>query len=175
MNKDAMYFAVFAVLCVLAGVLVGASITKRAYGPGPMPGMSGFNQRAEHFMGYGRHEPGMRGHRQGGNGLFTTLVSRLELDQTQQAKVKEILEKARQDIETVGQGVRSSMNQIRGNSDRQIMAILTPQQQEKFKALQAEAKKRGNRKGNAFRCRLMPRPGMNTDPSGELPPPPAQE
>ncbi len=103
------------------------------------------------------------------------LVRKLELDQTQQVKVREILDNTRQKIEKVAAGVRASMVDIRENSDQQIMAVLTPQQQEKFKALKKEAKTRcfGQRRG--WRCGQMSHPGGNNPDAEEELPPPVQE
>jgi Spy/CpxP family protein refolding chaperone len=133
MNKNAVYLSVFAALCVLAGVLVGASITKRPNLPWPGPQGPDFRERAERFMGYGQREPQDR---RGGGGPIEMLTAKLGLSAKQQAKVTEILEKRRQEIDELGKNVRSAIAEIREKGDKLIMDILTPQQQEKFKALQ---------------------------------------
>ena len=138
MNKNAVYLAIFAALCVLAGVLVGASITRRASLPWHGPGRENFAERAEHFMGQWPKPEG------GPVEMFTV---KLGLSAEQKVKVTEILEKARQEIEEVGKNVRSAIIQIKEKGDKQIMDILTPQQQKKFKALQKEFEKKWGARG----------------------------
>lgn len=138
MNKNAVYLAVFVALCVLAGVLVGASITKRPNLPwhGSERERPEFRQKAERFMGYGQREPEDR--KGGGGGPIEMFTTKLGLSAEQKAKVTEILEKTRQEIDEVGKNVRSAITEIREKGDKQIMDILTPEQQEKFKMLRKE-------------------------------------
>ncbi len=140
MNKNAFYLAIFGVLCVLAGVLVGAGISRR---PGlAWPGRDGpdFRHRAEHFMGY-RHKD-----KRGGGGLVDMLAKKLELSARQKAQVSLILEKTRQEIDQVGKDIRKAIFTIREKSDKEIMEILTPQQQERFRALQEEFRRHHSRR-----------------------------
>jgi Spy/CpxP family protein refolding chaperone len=134
MDKNGVYLSIFAVLCVLAGVLVGASITKGPRMPFGGEGRMDFRRNAEHFMrgGHDRHEWGM------GEGPLEMLTMKLSLSPDQKTKVEQILEKTRQEIDEVGKNVRTSLDQIREKSDKEITTILTPQQQERFKALQKE-------------------------------------
>lgn len=136
MDKNAVYLAIFAALCILAGVLVGASIGRR---PGlPWPGIErpDFRERAEHFMGYGPR--GFRERRGDSGGPIEMLTADLGLNAEQKTKVMQILEKMRQEIDNVGENIRSAITEIRERSDKQITDILTPAQQEKFKVLQKE-------------------------------------
>jgi Spy/CpxP family protein refolding chaperone len=114
---------------------------------------------------------GQRGQeaRRGGAGLLEIMANKLGLTEEQKTKIKDILEKTRQEINTVGKDVRSAIAGIREKSDKQIMEILTPEQQEKFKALQKEFKKRGGFKGPRGGHRAMR--GYEPCPSEELPPP----
>ena len=139
MNRDVLYVAILTVLCVLLGVLVGAGITKKANLPWPYPERLNFAERAEHFMGMGPKGPCERGPgERRGEGLFKMLAGRLDLNQEQQGKVKEILDNTRQEIDKVGESVRGAINGIKEKSDKEIMDILNPQQQEKFKTLLKE-------------------------------------
>jgi len=138
MNKNALYLAIFGVLCALAGVLVGTNITKRPNMPWHGPQRPDFAEKAERFMGYGPRHPGER--RDGGP--IEMLSVRLNLSEEQRAKVTKILEKSRQEIESIGKNIRNAITEIKEKGDKQIMGILTPQQQEKFKALQKEFEKR---------------------------------
>jgi len=137
MNKSSVYLAIFAALCVLAGVLTGASITRRASLPGDWPGRPSFAEKAQRFMGY---ERGI-GERMFGGGPVEMLASRLKLNPDQKAKVAIVLEKMRKDIDEVGRNVRSAISDIKDKSDKQIMNVLTPEQQKEFKALQKEFEK----------------------------------
>jgi len=128
MNKNTVYIAVFAVLCVLAGALVGASIVKTILLP---PGRD-FAGRAEHFM---RPWPEGPGEMERHDGLFDVLTNKLNLDENQKVKIKEILEKTRREIDDVGKNVRNAISGIKHKTDKQIMEVLTPDQQEKFKRL----------------------------------------
>lgn len=165
MNKNALYLAVFAVLCVLAGVLAGAGITRRTNLPGPRSDRPNFAEKAERFMGYEQRHPD-RDRNDGGP--IEMLTARLDLNAEQKVKVMEILEKTRQEIEETGKNIRSAINEIREKSDKQIMAILTPQQQEKFKALQ-EKFERGGGPDDLARERA-PMRDFGSPPGEELPP-----
>lgn len=139
MDKNVVYVAVFGVLCVLAGVLVGAGIAKKAGLPWPGPSeRRHFAEKAERFMGYGPREPGER---RGGDGSIEMLTTKLNLSGEQKARVTEILEKTRQEIDKLGKNIRSAIAELKEKDDKQIMDILTPQQQEKFKALIEEFKR----------------------------------
>lgn len=164
MNKNVIYVSAFGVLCVVAGVLLGAGITKKVMLGGPCVERLNFAQRAEHFMGQGvsRH-----GAKKGGAGPLTMLTEKLALNEEQKTKIKDILEKTRQEITGVGQNLRNNIREIREKSDKQIMEILSPEQQEKFKALQKEFKKgRGPGRLKALRRPIM---GHQQCPDQELP------
>jgi Spy/CpxP family protein refolding chaperone len=159
-----VYVSVFGILCVLVGVLVGATIIRsinlRWFGPERFD----FAQRAEHFMGPGLREPG----RKGGGGLIEMLAVKLDLSTEQKTKVAEILENTRKEIDSVGKNIRNAIIEIKENGDKQIMGILTPQQQEEFKALQNEFEERcgpGRQQGGE-RGRMR---GRGFPPAEELP------
>ncbi|MDD5173608.1 MAG: hypothetical protein PHV48_02135 [Candidatus Omnitrophica bacterium] len=178
MNKNMIYVAALSVLCVLAGVVVGAGIAKRASLPWPCPERPNFSERAESFMRQGPGEPGDRHfmkhgpkrHRdRGGEGLLDMLITKLDLNRDQQAKVKEVLEKARREIDEVGKDVRSTITDIKEKSDKQIMDMLTTGQQQKFKALLEEFKKRYDPDVSERDC--GPMRGRAPRPGEKLPPP----
>jgi Spy/CpxP family protein refolding chaperone len=131
-NKNVMYIAVFGVLCVLAGVAAGAVVARNIIQPFPGPGMPGFGERAERFIGHG---PRPHGNKRGGEGPIDMFTEKLKLNTEQREKVSVILEKTRQEIDEVGRNVRSSMLSIKEKGDKQIMDILTPRQKDKFKEL----------------------------------------
>ncbi|MDD5691478.1 MAG: hypothetical protein PHC37_07295 [Candidatus Omnitrophica bacterium] len=135
MDKNVVYVAVFGVLCVLAGVLVGAGITKNRNLPWRGPERPDFSERAERFM---RHGPRDTRERKTGVGPIKMLTVKLGLNAGQKAKIAEILENTRQEIDRVGKNIRSAIIEIKEKGDKQIMGVLTPQQQEEFKALQNE-------------------------------------
>ncbi|MDD3905826.1 MAG: hypothetical protein PHS46_04735 [Candidatus Omnitrophica bacterium] len=152
MNKNMLYVVGLAVLCVLAGVIVGAGIVKKAGFPPSCHDRASFTARAEGFMGRtpgnfesrgaGRHfGKGTEGKRH--PDLIKIFVDKLTLTKEQEARTKEILDRTRQEIDEVGKSVRGAITSIKEKSDKAIMDILTPQQQEKFKAMieEFEAKK----------------------------------
>ena len=150
MNKNAVYLAVFGVLCVLAGVVVGAGIVKKVNLPFFNPERPNFTKRAERVMWHRSKDLRAKKER-GKDRLFTMLNIKLELDQDQQVKVKEIIEQNRQEISQVGEDVRNAINNIKKKGDQQIMDVLNPQQQEKFRALLEKFEDKGKRrhsKGN---------------------------
>ncbi|MFA5144467.1 MAG: hypothetical protein WC723_00445 [Candidatus Omnitrophota bacterium] len=165
MNKNTVYLAVFGVLCVLAGVLVGAGVANKRGLPCLGLGRPRFAEKAERFMGYG---PRQHGERAGRGSLIDMLSVKLDLNGEQRAKVAEILEKARQDIEEVGKSIRGTMAEIKNKGDNQIMSILTPQQQEKFKALLSEFKK-GCGGSRGPEGRRGPEKGYGPGPGEEVP------
>ncbi len=138
MDRNVVYVSVFGVLCVLAGVLVGAGISRKANLPWYAHHGQNFRERAERFMGYG---PGDIGGRKGRGGPINILSERLGLNPEQKAKIADILENTRQKIDEVGKGVRSAISEIKERGDKQIMEILNPRQQEEFKAFQKEVEK----------------------------------
>ena len=183
MNKNIVYVAVFAVLCTLAGVVVGAGIAKKASLPWPCKDRPDFSERAESFMKHGPGEMGdknfMRhGHRgpggRDGKGLLQMFITKLDLNKEQQAKVKGIIEKSRQEIDEIGKNVRKSMMQIKEKGDKEIMEILNPEQQDKFKVMIDEFKKKCSSNAPEGNCGPMP---MKDDgaPESELPPQPQSE
>lgn len=138
MNKNTLYLAVFTVLCVLAGVLVGATITRKPDFSRRNSEIGGFREKAERFMKYGKeHSRGEKG----SNFLSGMLASKLGLNDEQKAKVDGIMENARKEIDELGKTLRSSISDIKEKGDNQIMEILTPEQQEKFRALKSEFEK----------------------------------
>jgi len=161
MNKNAVYLAIFAVLCVTAGTLFGVTISYRMGPPMPFPGRHGFMERAERFMG---RQPGCPGEAPGGRSFSKMLARRLELNKEQEIKIKEILENTRREIDKVGMGVRETIAGIKEKTDKQIMGILNPEQQEKFRELIAEMSKKFPMHGGPDRERGPmneegPRPG----------------
>jgi hypothetical protein len=138
MNKNGIYLSVFAVLCVLVGVLAGASITRESVFPRGHE-KARFVDRAERFMGQGPMEA--RG-KKCSEGLFETFRVKLNLDGQQQVKVKEILEESRLEIDQIGRNVRLSLKQIKDRNDKQIMELLNHKQKEDFKNLIEEFEKK---------------------------------
>jgi Spy/CpxP family protein refolding chaperone len=142
MNKNAVYLMLFGVLCVLAGIVAGAVIVKNTNLSCFGPGKPSFAERAEHFMGRGPKGAKMPKFGRGENPLLEMLTKELDLTGDQQVKVKEILEQTRGEIEKVGKDIRDSIETIRKKGDRQIMVILVPRQQEKFRELLNDFEKR---------------------------------
>lgn len=134
MNKNALYLAIFGILCVLAGLLVGVNLTKRPALSWFAPERMSFRERAEHFMGYGLRHPG----KTRAEGFVEMLSAKLNLSPEQKEKITKILEDTRLKIDELGKNMRNAITEIKQESDKQIMDILTPQQQEKFKALKRD-------------------------------------
>jgi len=147
MNKNITYVVLLALLCTLAGVVVGAGIVQKTNLPRRCHGKQGFSERAEAFMkhgprGYGEKHLMRDGFKKDGGGLLDMLSDELDLNKDQQAKVKEVLEKARQEIDVIGKNVRSAITEVKDRGDKEIMKILSPEQQKKFNALLEEFKKK---------------------------------
>ena len=100
--------------------------------------------------------------------LFETLKSKLQLDEQQQAKVKEILEKSRLEIDAIGRNVRQSLMQIKERNDKQIMQLLNSNQQEEFKDLLNDFEKRFGAK--KMEREHMGKLGFMPRPDEEFPP-----
>ena len=164
MNKNVVYVAVFGVLCVIAGVLVGAGIVKRANKPLPGYERPSFVANTGRFVGYGQR----KSIEKRGGGPIEMLTAELGLNAEQKVKVMEILDKTRQQIDKMGEDIRNTITEIREKSDKEIMGILTSQQQEKFKALQKGSERVYRPKLLGGRV-LIKGPGLR--PEEELPPP----
>jgi len=152
MNKNMVYIAVLAVMCVLAGAVVGASIARNVSFPWPCRGGQDFAEKAEFFMRHGpaqpgehyfmKHGPHKSGEKGSGGDILEMFVTKLDLNKEQEAKVKEILDKTRQEIDEVGKNIRSAISEIKDKSDKKIMDILAPEQQQKFKDMLEDFKEK---------------------------------
>ena len=81
----------------------------------------------------GPHGRGHRGHR--GNPL-QHMTRNLDLTAEQQAKIQPILEQSRPQLVAIRQEAMQKAKAVRDNTVTQIRPILTPEQQQKFDALQ---------------------------------------
>ena len=68
--------------------------------------------------------------------MLEHLTKQFNLTPEQQAKIKPILEQARPQVMAIRQDARQKIKAIRENARTQIHAVLTPEQQQKFDALQ---------------------------------------
>jgi len=139
MNKSALYLAIFAVLCVLSGVLVGANITKHQKWPPREYQQADFKRKAQRMVGY---ESGRSSKDRRKRNPVETLSTKLGLSAEQKEKITKIFEEARQDIDNAGKDIRASIKQIKDKSDAKIMEVLDSVQQDKFKQLQEEIKRK---------------------------------
>ncbi|MEY2560727.1 MAG: motif family protein [Verrucomicrobiota bacterium] len=76
-----------------------------------------------------------RRHRDGGN-ILEHMTKNLALTPEQQAKIQPILDQAKPQIIAARQEAMGKMKAIRDATRAQIRAVLTPEQQQKFDALQ---------------------------------------
>ena len=81
----------------------------------------------------GPHGHGHRGHR--GNPL-EHMTRNLDLTAEQQAKIQPIIEQSRPQLIAIRQEAQQKAKAVRDNTVSQIRPILTPEQQQKFDALQ---------------------------------------
>jgi periplasmic protein CpxP/Spy len=78
--------------------------------------------------------PRWRGHGQGN--MLEHLTKTFNLTPDQKAKIQPILDQAKPQIVAIRQDARKKVKAIRENARTQIRAVLTPDQQQKFDALQ---------------------------------------
>ena len=123
MERKTVFFALFSVLCALAGVFVGAGISMY---PDFTPNFEGRCYMPQP-QGQMKEEP-----------LPERLLKKLYLNQEQQIAARDILRKARLEINKAEENIRNFSAGIREKGTGEIMAILTPEQQEKFKAMLQE-------------------------------------
>ncbi|MEN3370683.1 MAG: motif family protein [Verrucomicrobiota bacterium] len=76
-----------------------------------------------------------RRHRDGGN-ILEHMTKNLALTPEQQAKIQPILDQAKPQVIAARQEAMGKMKAIRDATRAQIRAVLTPEQQQKFDALQ---------------------------------------
>ncbi len=108
MKKEMMFISLFGILCVLAGVFVGAGIVKNlTLNPPVAPE----------------------------GALFLLMEKKLNLSEEQKDKIKVILESMRHEIDMLGESVRGTIKDLKMKSDKEIMAVLTPDQQKSFEML----------------------------------------
>lgn len=139
MKKNLIYVAVFGILCVLAGVLIGVSMVRRAMPPVPRFDRMRFSQHAERVMGY---RPGGPEDARPGREPFEMLARKLNLNEEQKVKVKAIFENTRQELDNIRKSVRGNVDKIKEKTDSQIMEVLNDKQKEKFKEFLEEIGKK---------------------------------
>ena len=80
--------------------------------------------------------------------LMRKFSGRLDLSAEQRAQIGRILETSHQRMRSLHDQVRPQFEALRGDTSRQIRALLRPDQAVKYDALEAEfAKRRGKRRG----------------------------
>ena len=72
----------------------------------------------------------------GRGNMLEHLTKTFNLTPEQQAKIKPILDQAKPQVMAIRQDARGKIKAIRDNARTQIRAVLTPEQQQKFDALQ---------------------------------------
>lgn len=169
MKKYAVYVVILALLCIAGGVIAGVAIGKRAQ---LKVIAEGFRER-RHIAGeylrdrFARQKgPQMREHLK--KALFERITDKLSLTDKQTKEVKEILEKTREEVVAARDQFKGSLEEIKEKSHTEIMAILTPAQQEKFKDLLKKWKERPCFKDRPGQGMLRQGPPMRP-PEGEGP------
>ncbi len=135
MNKNAVYLALFAVFCVLAGVIAGAQVTK---GRKPdYPSRLETQRRSGRLASSRAKEP-----QEKRDASVESLSASLGLSAEQKERVSKIFEAARQEIAQAGKHIHNEIKQIKEETDAEIIKVLNSVQQEKFRKLQEGIKQR---------------------------------
>ncbi len=154
MKKTVVYALILSAVSVTAGLVAGGAMERAKI--------------KKHLDAIRPHQPfpqEMRQQNQGGGPkeIFQRLAKELNLDEGQKQEFRAILEKAREDISSITRDSREKLLIIRKESDGRILEILTPQQQEKFKKIAADAQRNHPQAMRKF----------GQIPGDNLPPPPA--
>lgn len=154
MKKTVVYALILSAVSVAAGLVAGGALERAKI--------------KKHLDVIRPRQPfpqEMRRQAQGGGPkeIFQRLAKELNLDEGQKQEFKAILENAREDISSITRDSREKLLIIRKESDGKILEILTPEQQEKFKKIAAEAQRNHPQAMRKF----------GQMPGDDLPPPPA--
>jgi Spy/CpxP family protein refolding chaperone len=133
MNRNTIYVAVFTVLCVLVGVLIGAEITRNTI-------LSGARAQGQYVAGKSKHLSGDLRKRPKERKASNSPFDKLSLSEAQKSKAEDIMQKTRSEISAVVESMRANISMVTEKGNEQFIAILTPEQREKFQALQKESK-----------------------------------
>lgn len=166
MKKTVVYALILSAVSVAAGLTAGGALERAKI--------------KKHLDAIRPRQPfqqEMRRQGQAGGGpkeIFQRLAKELNLDEGQKQEFKAILEKAREDISSITRDSREKLLIIRKESDGKILEILTPEQQEKFKKIAAEAQRNHPQAMRKFGQMPGGRPGEPGEPEGEEPPAPPE-
>ncbi|MFH1245021.1 MAG: hypothetical protein V1662_00880 [Candidatus Omnitrophota bacterium] len=159
MKRAIVYVVALGIICLGAGIGAGMIIEKNNTNKNlPRIMRSCMLQRRPGGEFSKMREPGRwqeKGKvRAGANGVFGYMGKELNLSEQQQGQVKEILEQTKQKVTLARDEFNTKTMQAKEESNAQIMAILTSEQQEKYKKIMAQMEERkANKKGEMGRRR----------------------
>ena len=78
---------------------------------------------------------------------FAQLSARLQLNQDQQTKVKQIFGDTRQQLQNLRKESEPRVNDIRQQADQRLQQVLTPDQWQKFQQMRSEMRSRRGPRG----------------------------
>jgi uncharacterized protein YneF (UPF0154 family) len=145
MKKATVYIIILGVLCTGVGVVSGMVIERKRLAknfPHILRGqLLKHPQAAEHVrqrLQY-KHQERVK---DGTAKIFERIGEELNLTDQQKEQVKVILESTKQQIEVARDGFKEGMEKAKETSQAQILTVLDPEQQEKFKEITAKAEQR---------------------------------
>lgn len=133
MKKTVLYMVIIVVLSLAAGVVLGMGIGKKC----------GYARHLAFREGLGQPKDGRHGQEGSRRHALDILSRKLNLSEEQKGKIKGILDASRIKVDASRKEGIKNFTAIRGSTNVEIRALLTPEQQVEFDKLQLERKRRG--------------------------------
>lgn len=142
MKKATVYIVILAVVCTGLGAVLGATIAKWHITKNlPYIIRRECLRHPEAMRHFGRKAMDVHKERMPNKG-FQRICQELNLTDTQREKVEAILETGKEGIKQARDEFKTEVLQIQENNHAQILEVLGPEQQEKFKQLTEKMKER---------------------------------
>lgn len=144
MKKGVIYIVILAIVCLVAGVVLGTFLEKRYMTNQFRHAIKERIQQRQKQMADPEVQKKFREDRQtkAKERILDRLNEELALSDEQVQEVKAIIESTEKEIHTLGEEIKTKFTEVREQGNEKILEILNPEQQEKFKTLVQEQEKR---------------------------------
>ena len=141
-RKSVVYTVALGIGCIILGVVTGIAIEKQNTKQKFLKYAAAKQQRGKKFYQQMAQHAGKK--------LLEALEDKLDLTQEQKDQVVKILEETRERVKNLQDKNFTVITQIKEEGHAQILEILNPEQQEKFKQLVKEAEEKKKQRREKF-------------------------
>lgn len=157
MKKTVGYVVTLTLVSLIAGAVIGITVDRQII-------KNRFQRMHRDRIERFQHS------RQGPKEIFERLSNTLRLDEKQKEIVKQILEKARNDIAAIGKEAKEKILAARNESNAKMQEILNPEQQKQFQNILSDLEEKGQKTRKFLQKKLGKE--MPHQQEEDLPPPP---